>query len=41
MAQQMGGNDDLAGAQVVFTTTFSVITVFFWVFVLKSLGLVG
>jgi len=39
MAQQMGGNDDLAGAQVVFTTTFSVVTVFFWVFMLKSLGL--
>lgn len=39
MAQQMGGNDDLAGAQVVFTTTFSVITVFFWVLILKSLGL--
>lgn len=39
MAQQMGGNDDLAGAQVVFTTTFSVVTVFFWVFILKSLGL--
>ncbi len=39
MAQQMGGNDDLAGAQVVFTTTFSVITVFIWVFLLRSLGL--
>ena len=39
MAQQMGGNDDLAGAQVVFTTTFSVITVFFWVLILKSLGM--
>ena len=39
MAQQMGGNDDLAGAQVVFTTTFSVITVFFWVLILRSLGL--
>ena len=39
MAQQMGGNDDLAGAQVVFTTTFSVVTVFFWVLILRSLGL--
>ena len=39
MAQQMGGNDDLAGAQVVFTTTFSVITVFFWVLILRSFGL--
>ncbi len=38
MAQQMGGNGDLAGGQVVFTTGFSILTVFLWVFVLKSLG---
>ena len=38
MAQQMGGNGDLAGGQVVFTTVFSILTVFLWVFVLKSLG---
>lgn len=38
MAQQMGGNGDLAGGQVVFTTVFSILTVFLWVFALKSLG---
>lgn len=38
MAQQMGGNGDLAGGQVVFTTVFSILTVFLWVFVLRSLG---
>lgn len=38
MTQQMGGNDDLAGGQVVFTTVFSIITIFLWVFVLKSMG---
>lgn len=38
MAQQMGGNGDLAGSQVVFTTVFSILTVFLWVFALRSLG---
>ena len=38
MAQQMGCNGDLAGGQVVFTTVFSILTVFLWVFALKSLG---
>lgn len=38
MAQQMGGNSDLAGGQVVFTTVFSILTVFMWVFILKSMG---
>lgn len=38
MAQQMGGNGDLAGGQVIFTTVFSILTVFLWVFVLRSLG---
>lgn len=38
MAQQMGGNGDLAGGQVVFTTVFSILTVFLWVFALRSLG---
>ena len=38
MAQQMGGDEDLAAGQVVLTTAFSSLTVFFWVFVLKSLG---
>lgn len=39
MAQQMGGDDDLAGGQVVFTTVFSILTVFLWIFIFKSLGL--
>jgi len=38
MAQQLGGDEDLAGAQVVFTTVFSIFTVFLWVLVLRSLG---
>lgn len=41
MAQQMGGNGDLAGGQVVFTTVFSIVTVFLWVFALKSFGFLG
>ena len=41
MAQQMGGNDDLAGGQVVFTTAFSIITVFCWVYLFKALGFIG
>ncbi len=38
MAQQMGGDDALAAGQVVFTTVFSVVTVFLWVFALKALS---
>lgn len=38
MAQQIGGNEDLAGAQVVFSTAFSVITVFLWVYLLRVMG---
>jgi predicted permease len=41
MAQQLGGDTDFAGAQVVLTTTFSGITVFLWIFLFKSLGYVG
>lgn len=41
MAQQMGGDESLAGAQVVFTTTFSIVTVFLIILVLKSTGLMG
>lgn len=41
MAQQMGGDEDLAAGQVVFTTGLSIITVFLWVLVLKSLGYLG
>jgi hypothetical protein len=41
MAQQIGGDADLAAAQVVFTTALSGITVFAWVFVLRTLGFLG
>ena len=38
MAQQLGGDVELAAQQVIFTTAFSGITIFIWLFVLKSLG---
>ena len=38
MAQQLGGDADLASQQVVFTTTFSGITIFLWLFLLKTCG---
>ncbi len=38
MAQQMGGDADLATEAVVFSTAFSALTVFLFVFALKSLG---
>ncbi|MEA5013018.1 MAG: AEC family transporter [Candidatus Limiplasma sp.] len=41
MVQQLGGDADLAAAQVVFTTAFSLVTVFLWVLALSSLGFLG
>lgn len=38
MAQQMGGDDDLAAAQVVFSTLFSILTVFVWVLAFRAMG---
>lgn len=38
MAQQMGGDDELAGQIVVFNTTLCVVSVFLWIFILKQLG---
>ena len=38
MAQQMGGDDELAGQIVVFNTTLCVVSVFLWIFVLKQVG---
>jgi len=38
MAQQLGGDADLAAQQVIFTTAFSGVTIFLWLFILKSLG---
>lgn len=40
MAKQMDGDADLAGQIVVFTSAFSIVTVFFWIFVLKQLSLI-
>ncbi len=36
MAQQMEGDDVLAGQLVVYTTLFSILTVFLWIFLLKQ-----
>ena len=38
MAQQLGGDVELAAQQVVFTTAFSGVTIFLWLFLLKTLG---
>jgi len=38
MAQQLGGDVDFAAQQVVFTTVFSGVTIFIFLFILKSLG---
>ena len=40
MAQQMGGDDELAGQIVVFGTTACVLTMFLWIFLAVSLGLI-
>lgn len=39
MAGQLGGDSVLAGQLVVFDSSFSIITMFFWIFSFKSLGL--
>ena len=40
MAQNMGGDGELAGQLVVFSTLISVATLFLWIFGMKTLGLV-
>lgn len=40
MAIQMDGDSDLASQIVVFTSAFSIITVFAWIFILKQLALI-
>ena len=40
MAQQMGGDGDLAAASVVFTSGFAILPIFLFIFTLKSLGLI-
>ncbi len=39
MALQMEADGELAGQQVVFSSAFSIISVFLWIFILKSFGL--
>ena len=39
MAQQMGGDDELSGQLVMFGSTFSIITMFIWIYVIMQLGL--
>lgn len=40
MAQQMDGDGELAAALVVFTSALSILTIFLWVFALKTLALI-
>ena len=40
MAKQMDGDGDLAGQIVVFTSAFSIVTVFGWIFLLKQFSLI-
>ena len=39
MAQQMGGDAELAGGIVVTTSAASILTMFLWIFLFKSLGM--
>ena len=39
MAQQMGGDSDLAGNCVVFTSALSCLTIFCWILLFKTLGI--
>lgn len=40
MAQQMDGDGELAASLVVFTSALSIVTIFLWVFALKTLALI-
>ena len=40
MAQQMDGDAELAGNMVVFGSLFAVLTIFLWIFILKTLMLI-
>jgi hypothetical protein len=40
MAQQMDGDAELAGQLVVFTTVFSLVTLFFWISGLMAFGFI-
>lgn len=38
MADQMGADSDLAGQIVVLSSTFAIFTIFFWIYIVKTLG---
>ena len=40
MAEQMEGDGNLAASVVVFTTAFSILTIFLWIFFLKQMALI-
>ena len=40
MAKQMDGDSDLAAQVIVFTSFFCIVTMFFWIYILKSLALI-
>lgn len=40
MAEAMGGDGDFAGTVVVSTSVLSVVTIFLWVFLLSSFGMI-
>ncbi|MCI6736873.1 MAG: AEC family transporter [Intestinibacter sp.] len=40
MAKQMDGDSDLAAQIIVFTSFFCIITMFFWIYILKSMALI-
>ena len=40
MAQQMGGDGELAAEIVVFTSALSIVSLFFWILILKQVGVI-
>jgi predicted permease len=40
VARQLGGDAELAGQQVVYTSAFSILTIFLWLTLLMSVGLI-
>lgn len=39
MAQAMGADAELAGEEVVLSTTLSVVTLFFWITLMQNMGM--
>ena len=40
MAKQMDGDSDLAAQIIVFTSFFCIVTMFIWIYILKSMALI-